>query len=527
MPNRYNLIDEAWIPVADAGRVSLRDIFSQPQHRALGGNPVQKIALMKLLLAIAQAAYTPKDEADWQQLGAAGLAQHCLAYLEQWHDRFYLYGERPFLQMPDVEKVITERTGKRLLAAKTAGNKAEVIKSGQPKKFGAGFYPDLPSENNTELSQNLLARDLSNSEKALFLISVMNFAFGGKRVESSLTSLAGDVLGNRYTAPAGPSIGGWDGQLHCFPLVDSIWNSLWVNLFTHENIEKSKIWPSGLGTPIWEKMPGTEKDERAIEYKSSYQATLLALSRFVVIKDGGILYLDGIQYPKVTEGWGESSLLIDRSSNKVKYVNPERKPWRELDSILSFNLFSAQSGFECMALKIGVDRVLKIEKSFRIWSGGLKVSSNSGDQSVKQNDDFVESQVQLESAWVMGEEHGTWFTNLQVEMQALEANAKILYGCVMAYFKQQLVDGKALAAQATNTYWQLCEREFQNLIDHCDSGAENRAQRYKLRQRFASFVHQSYDQLCPNATARQMDAWANCRPNLSKYLAKPEETTHE
>ncbi|WP_442903849.1 type I-E CRISPR-associated protein Cse1/CasA, partial [Gilvimarinus sp. 1_MG-2023] len=55
MENRFNLIDEPWIPVADVGRVSLKDIFKRPDLRALGGNPVQKIALTKLLLAIVQA----------------------------------------------------------------------------------------------------------------------------------------------------------------------------------------------------------------------------------------------------------------------------------------------------------------------------------------------------------------------------------------------------------------------------------------------------------------------------------------
>lgn len=98
--NRFNLIDEPWIPIVDVGQVSLRQLFSHAEYRALGGNPVQKIALTKLLLAIAQAAYTPEDDDDWTKSGANGMAKECLKYLDQWHDRFYLYSERPFLQMP-------------------------------------------------------------------------------------------------------------------------------------------------------------------------------------------------------------------------------------------------------------------------------------------------------------------------------------------------------------------------------------------------------------------------------------------
>ena len=73
--NRFSLIDEPWIPIADVGRVSVKQIFSNPDYRALGGNPIQKIAATKLLLAIAQAACTPDDNYDWEQLSIADLAQ--------------------------------------------------------------------------------------------------------------------------------------------------------------------------------------------------------------------------------------------------------------------------------------------------------------------------------------------------------------------------------------------------------------------------------------------------------------------
>ena len=74
VPTRFNLVDEKWIPIANHGFASIADIFSQPHFTALGGNPIQKIALTKLLLAIAQTAHTPKDDEDWKSLGAQGMA---------------------------------------------------------------------------------------------------------------------------------------------------------------------------------------------------------------------------------------------------------------------------------------------------------------------------------------------------------------------------------------------------------------------------------------------------------------------
>lgn len=516
MKNRFNLIDEPWIPVADYGRVSLRQIFSQSEYRGLGGNPVQKIALLKLLLAIAQSAATPENENEWKTLGAQGLAERCLAYLDKWHDRFYLYGERPFLQMPKVTSLIDCRTVKRVKSASSASKKREAEVSGLPKKFGVGFYPDMPSSNNTVLSHSMIERDLSDAERAVFLVLIMNFAFGGKRIEADMISLGGKIMGKQYSAPAGPSIGGWTGYLHGFILTDSVLSDVWINLFSRSDIESLKVWPKGVGKAIWEKMPSAENDERSTDYRESYLSTLVALSRFVQLCDDGIYYLDGLNYPSVKKGWYEPNLILDKTGAeiKVKYVNPERRPWRELDGLLAFVAGNSVQRFECYSLRKGIERVRDNFSIFSVWVGGLKVSTNSGDQSVKQSDDFVESQVWLHSDF-LGE---LWFSQLKAEMDALGMLAKNLYGRVVAFFKEQKVDGVKLADQATQLFWQLCERDFQALVDNCDQTEETARQRHKLRQRFAGYVQQAYDQFCPRETARQLDAWAKCRPNNSKYL---------
>ncbi|WP_372611020.1 type I-E CRISPR-associated protein Cse1/CasA, partial [Halomonas sp.] len=372
MENHFNLIDEPWIPVADEGRASLRDVFARHDLRALGGNPIQKLALTKLLLAIAQAACTPDDEREWAELGIEGLSARCLDYLEEWRDRFYLHGGRPFLQMPAVAECIAERTERRLTAAKTKGKREEAIDSGQPRSLGAGFYPDLPSANNTLLSHTLFERHIDTADQAVFLVTLMNFAFGGKRVEGDLTSLAGRTLGNRHSASAGPSLGGWTGQLHCLVTTGDLRKDLWVNLMTREAIASANRWPEGVGRPVWEAMPAHEADTRAETLKRSYQSCLVALSRFVLLQYGGIFYLDGIAYPSIKEGWFEPSLLLDQGGKaiKVKYVDLDRKPWRELHAFLDFLSLSERSGFESLGLQLGVSRMRDLGESLCIWTGG-------------------------------------------------------------------------------------------------------------------------------------------------------------
>lgn len=512
MENRFNLIDEPWIPIADYGRASLKEVFSNKNFQSLGGNPIQKIAVFKLLLAIAQAAATPENEAQWQALGADGLAQKCLAYLDKWYDCFYLYGEKPFLQMPQVVQKIEERTKARLAKAKTAGDKGVAELSGKPKSFGSGFYPDLPSENNTFLSHSLQERKLNEAEQALFLVGLMNFAFGGKRVEADLTSLGGNKLGNRHTAKAGPSMGGYWGYLHSFVLGENLAESIWLNLLTKKIIEQRPVW-SGLGNPPWESMPENESCERAKEYSTSYMSALVALSRFVLLSDNGIYYLEGICYPNTKDGWFEPSIFLDNSGKdtKVKYVDPEKRPWRELQALLSLQ----NKNMECMAVRMGLERAHHIKLAC-IWSAGLKASSNSGDQSVKQSDDFVESSV-----WLVPEVlDNSYIDQLNLEMTELDSLAKTLYGRVMGYFKALTVDGKNIAANATNLFWQLCERDFQALVLNCENDPESNQARQKLRRKFASYQRQAYDHYCPNETARQIDAWAHNLPNHSKYLAR-------
>ena len=69
----FCLVDENWIPVVGHGRVSLMDIFGDDSLVDIAGNPIQKIAVLKLLVAIAQASIRLEDEEAWASLGVDGL----------------------------------------------------------------------------------------------------------------------------------------------------------------------------------------------------------------------------------------------------------------------------------------------------------------------------------------------------------------------------------------------------------------------------------------------------------------------
>jgi CRISPR system Cascade subunit CasA len=459
------------------------------------------------LLAIAQSACTPQNDESWKQLRSQGLATACLTYLDKWHDRFYLYGEKPFLQMPQILDSINK----------------SVAKTENVQSLGMGFYPDLASENNTILSQYHIEKSLTDAEQAVFVVTLMNFALGGKRTIKDVPALTQGYSGKGNSAKSAPSIGNYVGYLHSYVIGSSLQETIWLNLFSANEIAKHKFWTSRLGTAPWESMPQGEGDSVANDLKSSYMGTLVAMSRFVLLQDGGIYYLEGIQYPSHKDGWFEPSISINRALNppKIIWLDTEKKPWRDLTTLLAFLSSTSNAGYECMQIKSNLGKISLRKEEIGVWSGGLKVRGNAGDQSVKQDDDFVESFVKLPPPYEMMVSDSIWFTNLQSEMLELDALSKTLYGCVLSYFKHQTVDGKNQAAQATNLFWQLCESRFQDMINRCGKGMDE--ERHQLRKVFSGFVYQTFDQYCPKETARQLDAWAQSCPNLSKYLAQPQQ----
>ena len=425
--------------------------------------------------------------------------------------------------MPKIMNLISARKEQKISKAKNNSDKLKAEKSALPKSFGAGFYPDLPSENNTMLSHTLFEGILSDAEKAVFIVSIMNFALGGKRVEADLVNFSGQVYGSLYSAKSAPSLGNYVGYLHSYLTGKNLLTTLWLNLLTHEQIKSNKYWENGLGIPPWEVMPESETCAVANNYKTSYMACLIALSRFALLEQPGVYYLDGIQYPSHKEGWREPSIAINNQGKDIKllWLDPNKRPWRELTSLLSFISATSQGGFDCQQISFGFLRARKNKQEIGIWSGGLKVRGSSGDQSVKQDDDFVESQVWLPSNEEL--EDSPWFDNLKLEMKELERLATIVYSSTRAYLKSQKAIGENEAKMASNLFWQLCERKYQDLVINCKDINQTKA----LRKDFALFASKAYNSYCPKDTARQLDAWAKNMPNLSKYLKETQQPKAE
>lgn len=494
MTNRFNLVDEPWIPVVDWERASLKEIFSNKKLRALGGNAIHKISLLKLLLAIAQRACTPEDNLEWGNIGINGLAERCLLYLEDKRDLFWLYGEKPFLQMPVLENLVTTK------------NKSLPVSI-----IGRNYLPDLPSENDSILFETQKDRVLSDAEKAVFVVSIMNYSPGGKRTAKDVPPLSKEYSGKTGSAKPAPSLGNYVGYLNSFLIGESILDTIWLNLFTKEQFSLFPNWAGKDLIPPWEDMPAGEDDSAARRLKASFMSTLCAMSRFVLLKDDGVIYVEGIQYPSHKDGWREPFMTYN-PEGKIIWLDTGKKPWRNLTALLSTAFNGNTSSFNCPQISLLFGRARRVQPVVGIWSGGLQVRATAGDQNVKQTDDFIESVVYLRSEDI-GE---TWFASLESEMAGLEDLSSKLWKAVHGYFTDVGNNQSPSAGKATEMYWNLCERQFQHLLDTCNDPDQLES----LRKIFAGYVHQAYDKYCPNVSARQMGAWAKNKPNLGSYLTR-------
>jgi CRISPR system Cascade subunit CasA len=501
--NRFNLLDEPWIPIADAGLLSLHTLFKAPSPKSLGGDPVQKITLLKFLLAVCQAAYTPRDDEDWEKLGSKGLADRARAYLESHRDCFWLYGEKPFLQIPKIVKAAIQ-------------------------SFGA-VLPDVATGNTTVLTQSQQERPLSDAEKALLVVRLMGFAQGGKKTDNSVVLSPGYT--DKQNDKGKPSSGkpganlGFLGYLHNFLAGTTVAETLWLNILTLENLEDLKVYPKGVGPIPWETPPAGENDSIAKELKKSLMGRLVPLSRFLLLTEDGLHYSEGILHPNHLEGITDPSVAVDNSGKTIRvlWTDPSKRPWRNLTSLLGF--FSVDANyFDCPYIRLGMSRMSLIKKKLPVvglWSGGLRVSSNAGEQYVSGSDDYVESEILFDSS-VIGED---LYIILKTEMNIMDELSRILYGRVMGYYKAMKAEGESFAKQASELFWQLCERKFQDLVDTC--GIPGGREAKKLRPYFVQCIRNAYESYCPRDTARQMETWAEQYPNLSRFTAVKEESADE
>lgn len=119
MDRNFSLLDDGWIPVSyvdgHPDEVSLRRLFEDAWKikEIRGDIPQQAIAILRLALGILYRAYYVENPSEEQMrdmwYGIFRIGHFDLDiledYFDEWGDRFFLFGDRPFFQVSGLEYV--------------------------------------------------------------------------------------------------------------------------------------------------------------------------------------------------------------------------------------------------------------------------------------------------------------------------------------------------------------------------------------------------------------------------------------
>lgn len=324
----FNLLDEPWIRVMTHDRqireLSLTQALLQShEYRRLAGElPTQDVAILRLLLAVLHTVFyrvdldgadDPIEErgqalARWRALRQAGRLPEgpIRAYLEHWHDRFWLFHpERPFYQVPGAD------VGTLYKASKLNGELSES--SNKPRLF--------------PVRAGVAKESLTYAEAARWLVYLNGF----------------DDTSAKPKTKGLPSPGaGWMGKLGLIYVEgDTLFDTLLMNLTLLR--DGRSLWDAP--DPVWERDKPKSAERTEIAMPNDPAALLTMPSRRLLLaREGdrvtGYSLLGGDFFSK-TNATAEQMTLWERRKgeknepdyDQPKRLDPDRLMWRDFSVI--------------------------------------------------------------------------------------------------------------------------------------------------------------------------------------------------
>ena len=308
---RYNLLDEAWIPVLrkDTGaveQVSLLTLFTKAHnYSALAGEmATQNFAMLRVLLAVLVTVFTrvdqngesyewleldeaegdklvidepvDKEDADdyldaldetWQAIWRVHqIPVVVIKYLQAWHDRFYLLDDKyPFFQVTKADLAA------RLPAAKGAAKKALNAESFAGKQLNRLISESDHKEALFSPVAGKRKNIMTEAELARWLITLQGYVGTADKGKFPVKDKVTNSKGWLY------DIGG------IYLAGDDLFETLWLNTILHHP-EDNEQYSLAKQAPCWEEKPA-ERLEAIIDGKplNNLAALYTAWSRAVYI----------------------------------------------------------------------------------------------------------------------------------------------------------------------------------------------------------------------------------------------------
>lgn len=470
-----NLTLDPWIPVIGADNrqrsVSLHDLFGSAQEiRDLSVKPHEKIALLRLLICITQAALDgPKDYEAWETCRDA-IQPAVKSYLVKWAASFELFGDRArFLQVP----------GLCAVDAESDGNPATKIDITLASGNNATSFDNAADRTNRVLSPDRLALNLVTFQS----MAPCNIV-GSARWESAILQ--------KCTAKHAPAAA--SSMLHSYLQGSTLLETIHLNLLNQE--EASDLGPNGWGRPVWELPVKAAGDKEAITNATgSYLGRLVPLSRSIRLDEEGrqMILANGLDYPLAPIFREPAATLVQRDEETgVLGVSLGRSIWRQLYSITVKRRSNKDSISGPLAL-----RNLGETQGCTLWIGALATDK-------AKIEDVVEAAYDIPAG--MFRDAGRKLYEEGVALAGLwqEAVSK----SVKAYAGTMKLEPVPYD-RARHYFWTVIEQHVPLLLTLADKPEE--AGDLKVSEwgkRAKEVAHAAFEFACPHQTPRQIHAYA-------------------
>ena len=483
-----NLTIDPWIPaIAADGRtclVSLQELFATAHElRDVSAKPHEKIALLRLLLCITQAALDgPADFDDWETCRES-IPRVATTYLEKWAASFELFGDGPrFLQVPGLKAAKEEGEG-------NAATKLDLT---------------LASGNNASLFDNAagVPRIVAPARLALTLLAFQCFSPGGRIGVAKWNGADTPGKGSSNHAPGTPS-----SMLHTYLQGRSLLETLHLNLLNKD--EHGELGHGGWGKPNWEVPVTSAGDKAAIaNATTSYLGRLVPLSRAIRLEVDGrhLLLANGLDYPLAPIFREAAATVVQREEEVALLgVSLGRSIWRQLSAITVKRRAAKDSLSGPLALgNLGDDR------GATLWIGALATDK-------AKIEDVVEAAYDVPAGMFGDTGRKLYEEGVALAGQWQEAVSK----CVKAYAGTLKLEPVPYD-KGRHYFWTAIEQHVATLMrltERPEEAGDLKASPWGVQVKAAARA--AYEFACARQTPRQIQAYAIGLQQL--YLPKPKD----
>lgn len=511
-----NLTTEPWIPIVrnngTPGMVGLAEVFSQGDEiRDLAVRPHERIALMRLLICVAQAALDgPADFDDWKTCGRR-IAPAALNYLKRWQDAFELFGDGQRFLQPDNLQRLTKKPA-------TEDDEGRLV-----SKLDVA----LATGNNSTLFDNAggTERTFTPAQLALMLLTHQCFSPGGT-IGVAIWNGKPTEGWKSYPRPApgysehAPCLSG--SMLHTFLRGANIAETVYFNLLSKHAVELA-LGSDKWGQPVWEAMPTSPDDTpKVANATTTYLGRLVPLSRAIWLENDGhfMLRANGLTYPPFPE-WREptSTIVIrkvkDQSERAVLSASLDKALWRELHALVVKTTGKEPGG--PLALQNTAS-----DKPFDIWVGGLVADRG-------KPLDTVESVFHVPATMLVEIGQLTYEAGVR-HAERMERRLRL---AVSVYHKEvgnnlsraeMREHRQRILSKATFQYWTDVDRHVNHLLAVAENPAllDNGWHKTDWGQAVWRAALAAFEGACPCGTGRQIRAYALGRQALFAHSTKLE-----